>query len=73
MHNIRLTSIITEEGKWFVAQCPELGVFSQGQSIDKAQSNLKEAVELFLEDSEISPSLLMKSRSFLSSFEVTYA
>lgn len=44
------SSVITKEGKWFVAHCGELGVVSQGLTIDKAQKNLKEAVELYLED-----------------------
>jgi predicted RNase H-like HicB family nuclease len=44
-----LTSIINKEGKWYVAQCAELGVVSQGKNIDEAKKNLKEAVELYLE------------------------
>ncbi len=41
------TTTITQEGKWFVARCVELGVVSQGKTIEKAQENLREAVELF--------------------------
>lgn len=44
------TVVIHKEGKWFVAQSLELGVVSQGKTIEKAQENLKEAVELYLED-----------------------
>jgi predicted RNase H-like HicB family nuclease len=40
---------ITQEGKFFVARCPELGVTSQGESLVEAQKNLKEAIELFIE------------------------
>ncbi len=32
-----------------VAECPELGVASQGDSEAEAMSNLREAVELYLE------------------------
>jgi len=46
----KFTSVITKEGKWYVARCIELGVVSQGKTIEEAQKNLKEAVELFLED-----------------------
>lgn len=45
-----LTSIINKEGKWYVARCAELGVASQGKNIDEAKTNLKEAVELYLEN-----------------------
>lgn len=44
------TSIITKDGRWYVAQCVELGVVSQGTSPKAAEKNLKEAVELYLED-----------------------
>ena len=40
---------ITQEGKFFVARCPELGVTSQGESLVEAQKNLKEAIELYIE------------------------
>lgn len=45
----RFTAVITKEEAWYVARCVELGVVSQGKSIEEAQANLKEAVELFLE------------------------
>ena len=34
----------------FVAHCPRLGVVSQGPTTEKAIENIKEAVELYLED-----------------------
>jgi len=45
----KFTAVITREEDWFVAHCVELGVVSQGKSIEDAKANLKEAVELFLE------------------------
>ena len=45
----KLTAIITKEEKWYVARCVELGVVSQGKSIEEAQANLREAVELYIE------------------------
>ena len=45
----RFTAVITKEDKWYVAHCVELGVVSQGKSIEEAQANLREAVELYLE------------------------
>jgi len=46
----KFTTILIKEGKWYVARCVELGVVSQGKTIEDAQKNLKEAVELYLED-----------------------
>lgn len=35
----------------FVAQCPSLpGCYSQGETIDQATANIREAIELTLED-----------------------
>ena len=45
----RFTAVISREEKWFVAHCVELGVVSQGKTIEEAQANLKEAVELYIE------------------------
>lgn len=45
----RFTAVIEKEGDGFVALCPELDIASQGNSVDKARDNLKEALELFLE------------------------
>jgi predicted RNase H-like HicB family nuclease len=43
------TAAIRREGDGFVAICPELDVASQGQTVEEARDNLREAVELFLE------------------------
>ncbi len=45
----KFTAVITREENWYVAHCVELGVVSQGKTIEQAQVNLKEAVELYLE------------------------
>lgn len=44
-----LTAVIEAEDDWYVAQCPELGVSSQGKTIPEAEEMLREAVELLLE------------------------
>ena len=43
------TAIIEKEGDLYAALCPELDVASQGATVAEATSNLREAVELFLE------------------------
>ncbi|MFQ5862831.1 MAG: type II toxin-antitoxin system HicB family antitoxin [Candidatus Brocadiales bacterium] len=45
----KFTAVITKEEKWYVAHCIELGVVSQGKTIEDAKKNLQEAVELYLE------------------------
>jgi len=45
----KFTAIITKEENWYVAHCVDLGVVSQGKTIEEAQANLKEAVELYIE------------------------
>jgi predicted RNase H-like HicB family nuclease len=45
----RLTALIHREGDGFVAFCPELDVASQGDTIETARDNLREALELFFE------------------------
>jgi predicted RNase H-like HicB family nuclease len=37
---------ITKEGRWFVAQCLEVDVASQGRTKATASKNLREALEL---------------------------
>jgi predicted RNase H-like HicB family nuclease len=44
-----LTAVIEKEGRWFVATCPELGVASQGRTLNEARVMIQEAVNLFLE------------------------
>lgn len=62
------TSVFTKERKGYVAKCLELGVVSQGKTIEEAQKNLVEAVELFLENNK---GLSLKSSySFIGSFDV---
>lgn len=44
------TAVIHKEDHWVVADCPEVGTVSQGQTIQEAIANLKEATELYLEE-----------------------
>ena len=38
-----------QEGRWIIAYCPALELASQGQTFEKAKSNLVEAIRGFLE------------------------
>lgn len=43
------TASIWQEGNWFVAQCLEVDVASQGETEPDALANLREALELHFE------------------------
>jgi predicted RNase H-like HicB family nuclease len=45
----QLTAIIEREGNGYVSLCPELDIASQGETIEQARENLREALELFFE------------------------
>lgn len=45
------TAIIEQEGKWYIAHCPEIpGANGQGKTRDEARENLVESIALILED-----------------------
>ena len=45
----QLTAIIEREGGGYVSLCPEPDIASQGDTIEEARQNLREAIELFFE------------------------
>ena len=45
----QLTAIIEREGNEYVSLCPELDIASQGETVEQARENLREALELFFE------------------------
>jgi predicted RNase H-like HicB family nuclease len=44
------SAILHKEDNIYVAECPEVGTASQGNSIEDAIKNLQEATELYLEE-----------------------
>lgn len=49
MKNQTFTASIWQEGNWFIAQCLEVDIASQGESEAEALANLTEALELYFE------------------------
>ena len=47
--DVTLKGVVRREGKRWMAGCPSLNVYSQGQTRDQAQRCLEEAVELWFE------------------------
>ena len=60
------TAILHQEGDLYLAECPETGVASQGDTIELALANLKEATELYLEEFPLETT----SPPILTTFEI---
>jgi predicted RNase H-like HicB family nuclease len=79
MRTFDLTVVVWKEKGGYVSKCPELGVASCGGTISEAMSNLKEAIELYIENAEILGMMedieesLTSKKKFTSHLEVTYA
>lgn len=50
---MRYHAVLSQEKDWIVAVCPEVDVASEGKTVEEAMKNLKEAVELYLEDEDV--------------------
>ena len=50
---LRDIQVKEKEEKWYIAKCLDNNVASQGKTIEEALKNLKEALELYLQDGEI--------------------
>ncbi len=44
------TATLTREGAWYVAQCLEVDIVSQGETEEEALANLREALEFAFEE-----------------------
>ncbi len=63
------TAVVHKEGRWYVAECPEVGTVSQGRTVEIAVSNLQEATELYLEEFAV-PEV---GRALVTTFDVLHA
>lgn len=71
---LHFNTIIEKEGDYFIARCVELGVVSQGKTIEESQENLREAVDLYLEDAPLSEKQAITARHpLITSFDLDYA
>jgi predicted RNase H-like HicB family nuclease len=72
---LRLTGVFWHEKRSVVSKCPELGVASCGDTVEEAMVNLREAVELYLENARLLGILdelpgLKQTDRFITQFEV---
>jgi len=63
------TAVLHREKDLYVAECPEVGSVSQGNTFEEAIANLKEATELYLEEFPLPET----DRPILTTFEAVYA
>ncbi len=54
------SATVIREGKWYVAQCLEVDIASQGKTEVQAIKNLQEALELHFEDPKASQKPLIR-------------
>lgn len=64
------SAIITEEDDGFVAVNPDTGVASQGNNLDETLANLKEALELYLEELGTQKSDNLPHNAFLTTITI---
>ncbi len=60
------TAVLHKDEDMYVAECPEVGTFSQGRTVEEAVDNLKEATELYLEEFPVENEV----KSIITTFEV---
>lgn len=68
----KLTIIINKEKKGYVATSVDLGVVSQGKTIEEAQKNVKEAIELYLENNPKAKAEITDSSPLVTTLELKY-
>jgi predicted RNase H-like HicB family nuclease len=49
---LTFSAILWTEGKLQIAWCPEIDIASQGTKVEEALANLREAIDLYLEDED---------------------
>ena len=67
------TVVIQREEDMYVALCPELDIASQGETVEKARANLREAIELFFEEADPSEvESRLHDEQYISTLEVSF-
>jgi len=56
--------------KYYVAECVDLPVVSQGKTLDEATKNIREAIDLHLEGEDLEEWDILPDFSILANFEL---
>ena len=54
---LHLTAVIIQEGDWYVARCLEIEAVSQGENVEQALANLRDVVEVYMQEEGLPPAL----------------
>jgi predicted RNase H-like HicB family nuclease len=65
----KVTVIVRKDDDWYVATCLENDVASQGKTVEEAIVNLREALELYFEDSLVDDA--STKQTYITTLEVT--
>lgn len=69
--NRPIHAVIAESEGWFVAECLEVAVVTQGRSLDETLANLRSALALHLDDEELSRTSLFPGSRLVVSYETS--
>lgn len=50
--SIKVTVVVQKEDNWYVSKCIDNNIASQGKTIEQSIDNLREALELYYEDTK---------------------
>jgi predicted RNase H-like HicB family nuclease len=64
---LHLTAVVTREGDRYVARCLEIEATSQGETAEQALDNLRDVVEVYLEEE---PASAIPQPPLVTSFDV---
>jgi predicted RNase H-like HicB family nuclease len=63
-------AVIIKDGEWYVADCAEIAVVTQGRTLDETVSNLREAISLHLEGEEATSLGIARSPRLVATLEL---
>ena len=64
MSTLHLTAVLRKENPLYTCWCPEIDITSQGKTQESALKNLKEAIDLCLEDDEIHEEIIKRAEQY---------
>ncbi len=64
-------AVVSESEGWFVAECLEVAVVTQGRTLDETLANLRSALALHLDDEELSRTGLSAAPRLVVSYETS--
>ncbi|MXW92931.1 MAG: type II toxin-antitoxin system HicB family antitoxin [Rhodospirillaceae bacterium] len=64
-------AVVAESEGWFVAECLEVAVVTQGRTLDETLANLRSALALHLDDEELSRTGLSPAPRLAVSYETS--